>query len=182
MNQPTDKELVYNILSKKNEHRSFEMLISRYQKQLYYSIRRMVNRHEDADDVLQNTFIKVWKNLGSFEGKSSIYTWMYRIAYNETLNYIQKNKKHMHLHIDEPVIQNTMISPSDNPYNGEDIKRKLNAAIEQLPEKQRMVFNMKYFEEKKYEEISEITGTSTGALKASYFHAVKKIEESLKND
>ena len=132
--------------------------------------------------MLQNVFIKAWKYLGKFDNRSTFYTWIYRIAYNETIDQITRNKKHSHTDIDDPSAFNSVKAQTNSLYSGTEIKKKLDDAINTLPAKQKMVFNMKYFEEKKYDEIANITGTSTGALKASYFHAVKKIETFLKND
>ena len=141
---------------------------------LYYHIRRIVISHEDANDVLQNTFIKAWKGLKKFNRESKLSTWLYKIATNEALSFIKKNKKH------QDALKNELVEkPSEYFIDEKSIEAKLEKAILILPEKQRIVFNLKYFDELKYSEISEITGTSEGALKASYHIAVKKIEEFL---
>ncbi|MFI8380362.1 RNA polymerase sigma factor [Leeuwenhoekiella sp. NPDC079379] len=155
----------------------FEDLVSEYKERLYWHIRRMVISHEDADDVLQNTFIKVYKNLDTFNGDSQIYTWLYRIATNESLTFIKKRQRTTHLSNED--FQESLISnlTSDPYFNGEEAQLKLQQAIDTLPAKQKQVFIMKYYDELQYNEISEILGTSEGALKASYHHAVKKITE-----
>ena len=182
MNQLSDKELVQKIQQKEGHYRAFEVLIGRYQEKIYSSIRRMVNNHEDCNDIIQNVFLKAWKSIDKFKGKAQIYTWLYRISYNETINFINSNKKHWHADLNDFEYRESSNLEADHIYDGEKIQHKLKVAVDSLPDKQKLVFNMKYFEEKKYEEIAEITGTSKGALKASYFHAVKKIEEFLKQD
>lgn len=158
------------------------MLINTYKERLYWHIRRIVLDHDDADDVLQNTFIKVFRSIDGFKGDSKLYSWMYRIATNESLTFIkQKSKK---LGLNSEAMQERMANnlQADVYFEGDDIQYKLQQAIAKLPEKQKLVFNMKYFEELKYEEISEILETSVGGLKASYHHAVKKIESYLKEN
>jgi RNA polymerase sigma-70 factor (ECF subfamily) len=137
--------------------------------------------HEDADDILQNTFVKAWRSIGKFREESSLYTWLYRIATNESLTFINSNKRKSFISMNNTseFLMNNLIS---DPYvEGDEIQLKLQEAILKLPEKQRLVFNMKYFDEMKYDQMSEILDTSVGALKASYHHAVKKIEEFIKN-
>ena len=158
------------------------MLINTYKERLYWHIRRIVLDHDDADDVLQNTFIKVFRSIDGFKGDSKLYSWMYRIATNESLTFIkQKSKK---LGVNSEALQERMANnlQADVYFEGDEIQYKLQQAIAKLPEKQKLVFNMKYFEELKYEEISEILETSVGGLKASYHHAVKKIESYLKEN
>lgn len=154
----------------------FRLLIETYQKKVYHVIRRMVLIHEDADDLTQNTFIKAYRYLGKFERNSSLFTWLYRIATNETLTFLEKKKKRFFFSIDDH--QERLESYLDQPgnFDGDQIQIKLQKALLLLPEKQRLVFNLKYQEDLSYEQISEITGTSVGALKASFHHAVKKIE------
>lgn len=160
---------------------AFEDLINKYKERLYYHIRRMVIDHEDADDLLQDTFVKIWQNLDKFQENSSLFNWIYRIATNECLNFLRKKNKQNTSSIDDSLY--LLNSLEESPYiNGSELQMKLQRAILTLPEKQRIVFNMKYFEEMKYEEINEILGTSVGALKASYHHAVKKIEEYFTKD
>jgi RNA polymerase sigma-70 factor (ECF subfamily) len=155
---------------------SFRLLISTYQSRLYQHIRRMVGSHADADDVLQNTFVKAWKGLPKFRSESKLHTWMYRIATNESLTWIEKNKKRATVDIDSTHLY--AVSDQHGP-SAEEIQAKLKKAMALLPPKQLAVFSMKYFEEMKYDDIAQVTGTSAGALKASYHHAVKKIEEFL---
>tara|TARA_R110002126_G_scaffold101503_2_gene233533 strand:- start:332 stop:829 length:498 start_codon:yes stop_codon:yes gene_type:complete len=161
---------------------AFQKLLLTYQKPLYNHIRNIVLNHDDTDDVLQNTFIKVFKNLKNFKGESKLFSWIYRIATNEALTFLnQKAKKNG---ITSEALQNKAIDnlQADVYFDGDEIQIKLQKAIATLPEKQQLVFKMKYFQELKYEEISEIIGTSVGALKASYHHAVKKIEAFVKTN
>ncbi|RXP53478.1 RNA polymerase sigma factor [Lutibacter sp. HS1-25] len=151
-----------------------------YKKRLYWHIRKIVLSHDDADDVLQNTFIKVFKNIHNFNEESKLYSWMYRIATNESITFI--NKKAQKLNVDISELQYAMAETLENDenYSGDNIQLLLQKAIISLPQKQQLVFNMKYFDEMKYDEMAEILETSVGALKASYFHAVKKIENYIK--
>ncbi|MBC5839574.1 RNA polymerase sigma factor [Flavobacterium muglaense] len=171
-----EKEFIQELLDPKMQNKAFQKLLLAYQKPLYNHIRQIVLNHDDADDVLQNTFIKVFNNLKNFKGESKLFSWIYRIATNEALTFLnQKAKKHS---ITSETLQNKLIDnlQADVYFEGDEIQLKLQKAIASLPEKQQLVFKMKYFQELKYEEISEILGTSVGALKASYHHAVKKIE------
>jgi len=172
-----DKEILEGFRNEETKNRCFEQLIDKYQRRIYWHVRKIVIAHDDADDVVQNTFIKVWSSLDGFREDSKLFTWMYRIATNEAINFL--NKKKANLYNDWETVEYSLSETLvDDPYfNGNDIQMKLQQAILTLPEKQRLVFNMKYFDEVKYEEMSEILGTSVGALKASYFHAVKKIEK-----
>lgn len=156
---------------------NFEDLVKEYKQRLYWHIRRMVISHEDADDVLQNTFIKIYKNLDKFKGDSQIYTWLYRIATNESLTFI--NKRERVLKLGDQSLQNIIVSNlrSDPYFDGDEAQLKLQEAITTLPPKQKQVFIMKYYDELQYSEMAEILDTSEGALKASYHHAVKKITE-----
>ena len=175
-----DQDILTLFSSKGKEQIAFSHLVKKYQEQIYWHIRKMVINHEDADDVTQNTFIKIWKGLPKFKKESNLFTWMYRIATNETLNFIQSNKKKVAQSIDDIQVesQNNGIF-----FSGDEIEAKLYKALGTLPEKQRVVFNMKYFEELKYTEIAEILGGTVGSLKASYHHAQKKIEAYLmRND
>ena len=177
-----EKELIGRLLNPKTQNDAFQKLLSDYQKPLYNHIRNIVLNHDDADDVLQNTFIKVFQHLKNFKGESKLFSWMYRIARNEALTFLnQKAKKNG---ISSEALQNKVIDnlKSDSYFDGDELQIKLQKAIISLPEKQQLVFKMKYFEELKYEEISEIVGTSVGALKASYHHAVKKIEAFITNN
>ncbi|MFD2523257.1 RNA polymerase sigma factor [Emticicia soli] len=182
----SDPELVKLILDPENRQKGFEQLIKKYQQKIYWHIRKMVIDHDDADDVVQETFIKVWQGLQNFRGDAQLYTWIYRIATNESLNFLQKKRRQNHVPLendDSLDLLNTLEnSISQNYVSGDEIQLKLQKALLQLPDKQRLVFNMKYYEDMKYEDIAEITGTSVGALKASYHLAVKKIEEFLNKE
>lgn len=161
-----------------SRRRAFEAIVRNFSEQLYWQIRHMVLSHDDANDILQNTFIKAWTNLDSFMGYSRISTWLYRIAVNETLTFMNKQKPCVPLETDNDGELSIADQLESDPYfDGDLTERQLQEAIATLPDKQRMVFNMKYFNEMKYEEISEVLGTSVGALKASFHIAVKKIEE-----
>ena len=157
---------------------AFSAIVKEYSEEIYRHIRRMVLAHDDADDIVQNTFVKAWMNIGTFQGKSKISTWLYRIAINETLTFLNKNRGTL-ISLDTPEGAIAEQLESDIFFNGDRADAMLQEAIARLPEKQRLVFNMKYYEEMKYEEISAILDTSVGALKASYHIAVKKIEEYL---
>ncbi len=162
--------LDYN--KRKDYKKSFELIINTYNKQIYWHIRRIVITHDDANDVLQNTFIKVWKYIPKFKGDSKVYTWLYRIATNESLTFLAKKKKVQN--VNTGLIGERTVSQVEVSMNSNEIEKRLEEAIATLPEKQRAVFNLKYFEDLKYSEIAEITTTSIGALKASYHLAVKK--------
>jgi RNA polymerase sigma factor (sigma-70 family) len=182
MNQISEQELIQLIHDPKTREIGYRQLILAYQKKVYQLIRRMVLIHEDADDLTQNTFVKAFRNFDKFQGNSSLFTWLYRIGTNEALTFLEKKKKRFFFSIDDH--QEKLESYVDQPGNisGDEIQRALQKALLTLPEKQRLVFHLKYQEELTYEEMSEITGTSIGALKASYHHAVKKIELSLKSE
>ncbi len=168
-----EQEIIQQLQQSNTREKAFEQLVREYQETLYWQIRRLVLVHEDADDVLQNTFIKAWGALDSFRGEARISTWLYRIAINESLNFIEKKRQHIHLDDSESGL--AAMLQSDPYFDGDETQIMLQQAISQLPEKQRAVFNMKYFDEMKYEDMSRILKTSVGALKASYHHAVKKI-------
>ncbi len=165
-----------------SQEKAFRELISLYKERLYWHIRKIIISHDDADDVLQNTFIKVFKNINNFKGDSKLYSWMYRIATNESINFL--NKKAKINKIDNPTLQLQMVEnlQADVYFDGDEIQIKLQKAIAKLPEKQKLIFNMKYFDNMKYNDISEILDTSVGALKASYHHARKKIENYLTSE
>jgi RNA polymerase sigma factor (sigma-70 family) len=171
-----EEKFIQELLNPKTQNQAFEILLNNFQKPLYNHIRNIVLNHDDTDDVLQNTFVKVFQNLNKFKGESKLFSWVYRIATNEALTFL--NQKAKKSGISSETLQNHTINnlKADIYFDGNEIQIKLQKAIAQLPEKQQLVFKMKYFEELKYEEISEILGTSVGALKASYHHAVKKIE------
>jgi RNA polymerase sigma-70 factor (ECF subfamily) len=177
-----EEDFIRELLDAKTREAAFKKLVQEYQRPLYNLIRSIVLNHDDSDDILQNTFIKIIQNIEKFKGESKLFSWMYRIATNEALTFMkskaQKNK------ISNEQLQSKMIEnlTSDVYFDGDEIQLKFQKAISILPEKQQLVFKMKYFEELKYEEISEILGTSVGALKASYHFAVKKIENFLKSN
>ena len=176
----SDDEILELIKNPKTRDKGFQHLVEAFQKRVYGLTRKMLVIHEDADDVAQNTFIKAFKNIDKFSGKSTLFTWIYRIAVNESLNFLEKKKKRFFFPIEDhhEVMENYLeTSPL---IDGNEIQRLLQKALLALPEKQRLVFNLRYYEDLSYEEISKITDTSVGALKASYHHAAKKIEEQLK--
>lgn len=155
----------------------FENIVRDFSEQLYWQIRRMVIFHDDANDILQNTFIKAWENIDYFRGEAKLSTWLYRIAMNECLNFINKKKNIEQISIDDTESSLSNQLESDQYFDGDKTQLLFQEAINTLPEKQKIIFNLKYFQNMKYEEISEIMGTTVGALKASYHHAVKKIED-----
>ena len=177
-----EKELIASLKSEASREQAFQLLVKTYQQRLYWHIRKIVMNHDDTDDILQNVFIKVWKNIRGFREDSSLFTWLFRIATNESLSHLQKQRRHSVVSIHEMSDYLADSLESDAYFEGDEIQKKFQLAILQLPNKQRIVFNMKYFDEMKYEEISEVLKTSVGALKASYHFAVKKIEEFLKED
>lgn len=172
-----EKDFIRELLDPKTQNIAFQKLLRDYQRPLYNHIRNIVLNHDDTDDVLQNTFIKVFQHLKNFKGESKLFSWMYRIATNEAITFIQQKAKKNG--ISSEALQSKIVDnlKADTYFDGNDIQYKLQKAIALLPEKQQLVFKMKYFEEIKYEDMSEILGTSVGALKASYHHAVKKIED-----
>lgn len=178
----TDEEIIEKIHDEKTVNYGFNLLMDKYQEKVYWVIRRMVIDHEASDDIVQETFVKVWKNLSSFKGDSKLYTWIYRIATNEALNHLRKKKRRFFLPIGDVEHELSSSLEADTYYSGDEIQLKLQKAILKLPEKQRLVFNMKYFEEMKFKDIAEIMEVSVGSLKAQYHHAVKKIENFLKDD
>jgi RNA polymerase sigma-70 factor (ECF subfamily) len=161
---------------------AFKVLVEKYKERLYWHIRKLVISHDDADDVLQNTYVKAWKGLLDFREDSRLYTWLYRIATNEALTFLKHRKSNRLVGWEDARHTISETIESDAYFNGSEIQKKLQQAIQTLPEKQRLVFNMKYFEELKYEEMADILETSVGALKASYHHAVKKIEAYFETD
>ena len=173
-----EKEILQELKKPSTQSAAFSKIVQHYSEQLYWHIRRMVLSHDDTNDLMQNTFIKAWMGIDSFRGDSQLSTWLYRIAINETLAFLSKRTQS--IPIDSPEASVVEQLESDTYFNGDKAEAIFQEALQKLPPKQRMVFNMKYYEEMKYEEISEILGTSVGALKASYHIAVKKIEEFLK--
>jgi RNA polymerase sigma factor (sigma-70 family) len=178
---PDDQELLFQFKNEATKEAAFTRIIKKYQEKLYWHIRRMVVEHEDANDVLQNMFIKVWKSLENFREDSQLYTWLYRIATNESLTFLQQQKKRrsQSLSDDESPLSNRI--KADDHFDPNKLEWKLQLAIQKLPEKQRAVFNLRYYDEMPYEEMSRVLETSEGALKASYHHAVKKIEDYILN-
>jgi RNA polymerase sigma-70 factor (ECF subfamily) len=176
-----DEEIIELLNDTSQHEKAFKGILKSYKERLYYHIRKMVIDHDDADDVTQEVFIKIWKNLDKFRGDSKLYTWLYRIATNEALTFLQKKRKDLSISIDdnEALVASLETAKSDAYYSGDEIQTKLQKALLTLSDKQRIVFNLKYFDDLKYDEIAEITETSVGALKATYHFAVKKIEEFL---
>ncbi len=174
-----DKEILIKFRNASSKNDAFNQLVTKYQEKVYWVVRKMVIDHDDSHDLVQEVFIKVWKNLHKFNETSQLYTWIYRIATNECLTFLNKKRKRFFIGLTD--IEQELASKIDSSsmIDGDEIQLKLQKALLKLPDKQRIVFNMKYYEDLKYEDISEITGTSVGALKASYHHAVKKIEEIL---
>ena len=177
-----EADLVNQLKDSNTQSKAFEVLVNTYKQRLYWHIRGIVLNHDDADDVLQNTFIKIYKNIIGFKGESKLYSWIYRIATNEALSFLKKKSKKQGISNEE--LQNQALDnlQADVYFEGDEIQLKLQKAIATLPEKQKLIFNMKYFQELKYEEISDILETSVGGLKASYHLATKKVEAYLKDD
>ena len=178
----TESILVEELKNASTRERAFRFLVSEYKERLYWHIRKIVLDHDDADDVLQNTFIKIYRNINSFKGDSKLFTWMYRIATNESITFINKRAKKQMVSSEEIQEQSLARLESDVYFEGEEIQLKLQRAIASLPPKQQLVFNMKYFDDLTYEELSEILETSVGGLKSSYHIAVKKITDLLKDE
>jgi RNA polymerase sigma-70 factor (ECF subfamily) len=178
--ESSDLDLITDLKNEKTRDLAFSTLVKKYQERLYWHIRKMVMDHDDADDILQNTFIKVWRSVDKFREESSLYTWLYRIATNESLTFINSNKRRSMVPMNDTseFLMNNL--ESDVYFDGDEIQLRLQEAVLKLPEKQRIVFNLKYFEEMKYEDMSQVLDTSVGALKASFHHAAKKVEEYLK--
>ena len=175
-----DKEILSKFLNPDSRNLAFNQLVRKYQQKVYWHIRKMVIDHDDADDLTQEVFIKIWKNLESFRQDAQLYTWIYRIATNECLNFLSSKRRKFFLPINDVAAELTEKLETSPDIEADEIQKKLQKALIQLPDKQRLVFNMRYYDDLKYEDISEILGTSVGALKASYHHAVKKIEDFLK--
>lgn len=180
--QNSEYQFVSRLQDSSSSQEAFRELISTYKERLYWHIRNIVKNHDDTDDILQNTFLKIYRNIGQFKGDSKLYSWMYRIATNESITFLNKKARRMQITSEE--LQNQIIDnlESDVYFEGDEIQLKLQKAIATLPSKQQQVFNMKYFEEMKYREMSELLDTSEGALKASYHIAAKKIVEFLKSN
>jgi RNA polymerase sigma factor (sigma-70 family) len=176
-----DKELLLQYREPSTREAGFTRIIKKYQEKLYWHIRRMVVEHEDANDVLQNMFIKVWNGLDNFREDSQLYTWLYRIATNESLSFLEQQKKRSSVSLSDVESGLSNKLKADKYFDANKLEWKLQVAIQQLPEKQRIVFNLRYFDEMPYEKMSQVLDTSEGALKASYHHAVKKIEDFILN-
>lgn len=174
--------IIEKIRDEETRNYGFNLLVREYQERVYWHVRKMVVDHDDTDDLVQEIFVKVWKNLSSFREDSKLYTWIYRIATNECLTFLKKKKRKFLVPINDVSGELSAKMDEDVALSGDEVQLKLQKALLKLPDKQRMVFNMKYFEEMKFTDISEITGTSVGALKANYHHAVKKIEQYLSSD
>lgn len=177
----TDEQILSMLQQEASYEQGFRALMAAYQERLYWHIRKMVYEHDDANDVIQNTFIKVYRSIDRFEGKSKLYTWLYRIATNEAITFLNKKKKKATSSIDDEEANLSNRLKADEYFDGDEIQLQLQLALEKLPEKQRLVFNMRYFDEISYADMAEILETSVGALKASYHHASKKIESYLRS-
>jgi len=176
-----DSELLVQFRNPNTREKAFTSIIKKYQEKLYWHIRRMLVDHEDTNDVLQNVFIRVWNGLDNFREDAQLYTWLYRIATNESLTFIEQRKKKASVSLDDVESNLTDKIKADKHFDANKLEWKLQVAIQQLPEKQRIVFNLRYYDEMPYEEMSKVLETSEGALKASYHHAVKKIEDYILN-
>jgi len=176
-----DKELLYQFKQQHTKERAYTAIIKKYQEKLYWHIRRMIVDHDDTNDVLQNTFIKVWNGLENFREDSQLYTWLYRIATNESLTFMEQQKKRTTVSFNDIESGLSNKIKADSNFDANKLEWKLQLSIQQLPEKQRLVFNLRYYDEMPYEEMSRVLDTSEGALKASYHHAAKKVEEFIKN-
>jgi RNA polymerase sigma-70 factor (ECF subfamily) len=176
-----DQQLLSNFRQPHLKERAFSDIIKKYQEKIYWHIRRMVIDHDDTNDVLQNMFIKVWKGLENFREDSQLYTWLYRIATNESLTFLEQQKKRSAVSLNDVESGLSNKIKADDGFDANRLEWKLQLAIQQLPERQRLVFNLRYYDEMPYEKMSSILETSEGALKASYHHAAKKIEEFIKN-
>ncbi len=178
----SDQQILAELKNESTQQAAFRDLVSIYKERLYWHVRKIVLSHDDADDVLQNTFVKVWRNIDGFREESGLFTWLFRIATNESLTFLSQKKKRAFVSHDETndyIIENLQTDPY---FDGDDIEYRLQKAIARLPDKQRLVFNMRYYDDIKYQDMEKILETSAGALKASYHHAAKKIEEYLKSE
>ena len=182
MSEIEDKELLEQFRKPESKSYAFNLLMRKYQQRIYWHTRRIVIDHDDANDIVQNVFIKVWKSLDKFREDSQLYTWLYRIATNESISFLNSKKKRFFIPIIDVEHELSNNLSSDGNFTGDKIMMKLQQAVLKLPTQQRIIFNMKYFDGLKYEEIAAILNLTTGALKASYHHAVKKIEKQLGNN
>ena len=172
-------EFIKNLLNNKEKDKAFKKLLDLYQERLYWHIRKLVVTHENADDVLQNTFLRIYKSLSNFQQKSSLHTWMYRIAYNESLRFLEENKKRNHLSLDDVGNKYLNNLVGDVFFEGDEIQLKLQRILSKLPEKERQIFQMKYYDDLKFREIEDILGIKEGTLKSSYYNTVKHIEKNM---
>ncbi len=177
----SDAELLIQFRDPSSRERAYTTIIKKYQEKLYWHVRRMVVQHEDTNDVLQNVFIRVWKGLENFREDSQLYTWLYRVATNECLTYLEQQKKRASVSLSDADTGMENKIRADTNFDAKKLEWKLQLAINQLPERQRLVFNLRYYDEMPYEEMSRILETSEGSLKASYHHAVKKVEDYILN-
>ncbi|RHJ86647.1 RNA polymerase sigma factor [Parabacteroides sp. AM08-6] len=182
MQQYTEDEIIEQLRNPACQRDAFAQIVNIYGEKLYWQIRKMVFDHDDANDLLQNTFLKAWTNIDYFRGDAKLSTWLYKIAINECITFLNRQRAVNNVSIDDADVFLLERLKGDEYFDGDAAQMKLQEAILRLPEKQRAVFNMKYFDDMKYEDMSEIFGTSVGALKASYHHAVKKVEEFLTKD
>jgi RNA polymerase sigma-70 factor (ECF subfamily) len=173
----TDEEILNNIRIKGQEEFAFSQLMQKYQQKVYGTIRRMVLNHDDANDITQDVFIKCWYKIAEFRGDSQIYTWLYRIATNETINFLNQKRRKMFIPMSKMEKQMARVLDDTTQFSGDEIEKKFQKALLKLPDKQRLVFNLRYYDEMEYQEMSKVLGTSEGALKASYHHAAKKVEK-----
>ncbi len=174
-----ERQILHSLQNPETQRDAFSEVVRAYSERLYWVIRRMVLTHDDANDVLQNVFVKAWLNIESFKGESMLSTWLYKIAVNESITFLNKQRSHQNISIDDTDTFLLSKMESDSYFDGDEMQKQFQSALLTLPDKQRLVFNMKYFDEMKYEEISDVLGTSVGALKASYHHAVQKIKDFL---
>jgi RNA polymerase sigma factor (sigma-70 family) len=182
INEFTDNDLLEKFRDSSTKHYAFNILVRQYQQRIYWHIRRILLDHEDSNDVTQNVFIKVWNNLDRFRGDSQLFTWLYKIATNEALGFLRQRKRRFFISFDSVEYEIADKLETDPLFTGDKIQLKLQQAIVRLPPQQRLIFNMKYFDGMKYEQISEVLGVTVGALKASYHHAVKKISKYVTGD
>lgn len=182
MHQYSDEELLDLFTHDDQKHQAFNLLVKKHQERAYFFIRKLVIDHDDANDVVQEVFLKIWRNLANFRGDSKFTTWLFRICTNESIDHLKRQRKGLFSSIEDVQKKLAGRIDTDPLYDGDEIRRRLDKAVLTLPHKQRIIFTLKYFEEKKFSEIAEITGTSEGALKAGYHHAVKKIEQFFAND
>lgn len=176
-----ESDFISKLISNNQRDKAFKQLLELYQVRLYWHIRKLVITHENADDVLQNTFIRIYKSLPNFSQKSSLYTWMHKIAYNESLRFLEQNKNKYHISIDDVNRKYLDNLIEDSFFEGNELQLKLQRILSELPEKQRQIFNMKYYDDLKFREIAEILGIKEGTLKTSYYNSVKYIEINIAN-